>query len=256
MAKKVKRPKKKVILFIVEGRSDMAALERPIQTLLEDNEQGIEATFLIAECDVTSDCRNTPDNIEKKINRFYFEPFFSANDFCYPKDVVEVVHICDLDGTFIPDENCLAYDAEHIADDGFVYDPPFIYGATVEAVQERNHAKAANIQHLLTLTSIKVGSKTCPYSVYFFSSNIDHYLHDKLNLLGHEKISRAESFADKCDEDSGWFIKKMCNHSQALKGMTHKESWEYIIEGCNSIKRHTNFNLYLNALLAKIQSES
>lgn len=250
--KKVKRPKKRVILFIVEGRSDMAALERPIQTLLADNEQGIQATFLIAECDVTSDRRNNPDNIEQKINRFYFEPFFSANDFCYPKDVLEVVHICDLDGTFIPDENCRVYDSEHEVDDGFVYDPPFIYGETAETVQERNHNKAANIRHLLTLETIKVGSKTCPYSVYFFSSNIDHYLHDKLNLLGHEKISRAEEFADKCDEDPTWFIRRICNHSQALKNMTLEESWTYITEGCNSIKRHTNFNIYIDKLVARL----
>ena len=77
------RPKKKVILFIVEGDSDKQALERPIQTLLQGNDQEIEATFLVADGDVTSDSRITPDNIEQKINRFYFEPFFSANEFYY-----------------------------------------------------------------------------------------------------------------------------------------------------------------------------
>ena len=254
--KKTKRPKKKVVLFIVEGRSDMAALERPIQNMLEGNEQGIEATFLIADCDVTSDRRNNPTNIEQKINRFYFEPFFSANDFCYPKDVLEVVHIVDLDGTFIPDENCRAYDEEHFAADGFVYDPPFVYGETAEAVVARNQQKAANIKHLLTLDKIKVDSKTCPYSVFFFSSNIDHYLHDKLNLSGREKIAKAESFADRCDEDPEWFVRRICQHSQALKGMTHEESWAYIMEGTNSVKRHTNFNLYLDNLLTRIQGVS
>lgn len=254
--KKTKRPKKKVVLFIVEGRSDMAALERPIQNLLEGNEQGIEATFLIAECDVTSDRRNTPTNIEQKINRFYFEPFFSANDFCYPKDVLEVVHIVDLDGTFIPEENCRAFDAEHFAADGFVYDPPCVYGETSEAVIVRNRQKAANIKHLLTLDTIKVDSKTCPYSVFFFSSNIDHYLHDKLNLSGREKIAKAESFADRCDKDPEWFVRRICQHSHALKGMTHEESWAYIMDGTNSVKRHTNFNLYLENLLTRIQGES
>lgn len=254
--KKVKRPKKKVVLFIVEGRSDMAALERPIQALLEGNEQGIEATFLIAECDVTSDRRNTPSNIEQKINRFYFEPFFSANDFCYPKDVLEVVHIVDLDGTFIPEENCRAFDGEHSAADGFVYDPPWVYGETAETVILRNRQKAANIRHLLTLDTIKAGSRTCPYSVFFFSSNIDHYLHDKLNLSGREKIAKAEDFADRCDEDPGWFVRRVCQHAQALKGMTREESWAYIMTDANSVKRHTNFNLYLEDLLTRIQEGS
>lgn len=250
--KKAKRPKKKVVLFIVEGPSDMSALERPIQTLLEDNAENIEATFLVAECDVTSDLRNNPSNIEQKINRFYFEPFFSANEFCYPKDILEVVHIVDLDGTFIPEEYCRAFDAEHFADEGFVYDPPYVYGATAEAVMRRNAQKAANIKHLLELDSIKVKNKTCPYSVYFFSSNIDHYLYDKLNLCGREKIRRAEEFADHCVEDLEWFIGRICKHSQALKGMAHEESWAYIAEGTNSVKRHTNFNLYLDRLLTMI----
>lgn len=250
-----KRPKKKIVLFVVEGRSDMAALERPIQNLLEDNEQGIQATFLIAGCDVTSDLRNNPSNIERKINHYYFEPFFSANEFCYPKDIHEVVHIVDLDGTFIPEEYCRAFDAEHFATDGFIYDPPYVYGETAEAVKARNKQKSTNIRHLLTLDKVKVKSKTCPYSVYFFSSNIDHYLHDKLNLSGHEKVAKAESFADCCDEDPKWFITHICKHSQALTNMTYEGSWKYIMEGTNSVKRHTNFNLYIERLLTQILSQ-
>ena len=97
-------------------------------TLLQGNDQEIEATFLVADGDVTSDSRITPDNIEQKINRFYFEPFFSANEFYYPKDIIEVVQICDLDGTFIPENHCKEYDTDHSAEDGFIYDPPYIFG--------------------------------------------------------------------------------------------------------------------------------
>lgn len=254
--KKAKRPKKKVVLFVVEGQSDMLALERPIETLLDNNAHGIKATFLPVKGDVTSDRRNTPSNIEEKINHFYFEPFFSANDFCYPKDVIEVVHIVDLDGTFIPEEYCRSFDDEHFAEEGFVYGPPFVYGETAEAVKDRNKQKAENITHLLTLSTIKVVSKTCPYSVYFFSSNIDHYLHDELNLNAREKIAKAESFADRCIEEPSWFIRRICQHAQALKNMTFEESWAYIQEGTNSVKRHTNFNFYLEKLLAKLQEEA
>jgi len=250
------RPKKKVILFIVEGDSDKQALERPIQNLIEGNDQEIEVTFLVADGDITSDSRITPNNIEEKINRFYFEPFFSANEFYYPKDVLEVVQICDLDGTFIPVDYCKAYDSEHYAENGFIYDPPYIYGESQEAIINRNHRKAENIRHLITLNSIKVKTKTLPYSVYFFSSNIDHYLHDKLNLSSRDKIEAADDFADKCDEDSGWFIRRICQHSQAIKNMSLSESWDYIMQDCNSVKRHTNFNLYLDILLGKLNIAS
>lgn len=250
------RPKKKVILFIVEGPSDMAALERPIQNLLIDNPQGYEATFLVAEHDVTSDVRNTPDNILQKINKWYFEPFFSANEFYYPKDIAEVVQICDLDGTFIPDEFCRDYSLEHQGEEGFIYAPPYIYGESAQAVIDRNHHKAENIRYLLTKQTIKVRSKTVPYSLYFFSSNIDHFLHDKMNLAGRDKIALAERFADICDEDPTAFIIRICDHCQSLNGMEYAESWNFIMEegSCRSINRHTNFNIYINTLLDKIKN--
>ena len=250
-----KRPKKRVILFIVEGESDKAALENPIQNLLAINKSCIEATFLIAKHDVTSDNRVTIKNIEQRLNDIYFRGFFSANEFYYPKDILEVVHIVDLDGTFIPEENCRAFDEEHFAEKGFVYDPPYVYGNTTEAVINRNRKKAENIKYLITLNEIKVCSKTCPYSVFFFSSNIDHYLYDKLNLITREKLDRARNFAIQCDQDSEYLIKRICRHSQALKNMSYDESWAYIMKETNSSKRHTNFNIYLEKLLGYIRDE-
>ena len=250
------RPTKKVILFVVEGDSDKHSLERPIQNLLQGNDQEIEATFLVADGDITSDSRINPDNIEKKMNRFYFEPFFSANEFYYPKDIIEVVQICDLDGTFVSDNYCKAFDANHYANEGFIYDPPYIYGKSQQAVIDRNHRKAENIRYLLTLNSIKVKTKTRPYSVYFFSSNIDHYLHNKLNTSVRDKINAAGEFADKCDENPKWLLEQICQSPNAIKNISHTESWDFIMEKCNSNERHTNFNLYLERLLSTLDSDN
>lgn len=101
------RPREKVILFIVEGTSDMHALERPIMNLLQAHESEYKVRFLPATTDITSDFRNNPDNILDVIAKHYFRPFFSGND-CYAKYVVEVVHLCDLDGTFIPPPRTVA----------------------------------------------------------------------------------------------------------------------------------------------------
>lgn len=250
------RPTKKVILFIVEGNSDRQSLERPIQNFLQNIDKEIEATFLVAKGDITSDSRISPENIEDKLNRYYFQPFFSANEFYYPKDIIEVVQICDLDGTFIPDNYCREFDANHSIEDGFLYDPPYIYGESQQSVIDRNRRKAENIKHLLSLNSIKVKSKKRPYSVYFFSSNIDHYLHNKLNLSAREKILVADSFADKCDDEPEWFIKQMHQPSLAIENMSNIESWEYIMKNCNSIERHTNFNLYLDRLFTILNTEN
>ncbi|HHY52435.1 MAG TPA: hypothetical protein GX499_04220 [Clostridiales bacterium] len=246
------RPRRKVILFLVEGSSDQAALERPIQALLQSSGKDIEAVFLVAETDVTSDNRNTPNNILKNINKWYFDPFFSANEFYYPKDIIEVVQICDLDGTYIPEENCKEFEESHQITDNFIYEPPFIYGKTASAIIERNHHKAENINYLLTQSKIKVRSKTVPYSLYYFSCNIDHYIHDKLNLTGREKIQRAEEFADKCSKDHEYFIHRICESSQ--NNLSYIDSWNFVRnpESCQSIKRNTNFNIYLHQLLDKL----
>ncbi len=249
------RPKKKVILFVVEGRSDQADLERPIKALLEDNEQGIEAEFLVAETDITSDFRNTPDNILQKINRFYFEPFFSANDFYYPKDILEVVQIVDLDGAYVPDDYCFQFTVKHWSEDGFVYDPPNIYGATKEDVINRNHRKSANIDYLLTQSSIKVKTKTIPYSMYFFSLNIDHYLHHKLNLSPREKVNMAESYADRYCEDPHAFCRSIWEDDGSTMDMSHSESWTFIKEGVHSAERYSNLGLYLKDLAIQIGYE-
>jgi hypothetical protein len=95
-----------------------------------------------------------------------------------------------------------------------------------------------------------------PYSIYFFSSNIEHYLHDKINLSTREKIELSEAFADRCDVDSEWFLRRLCRHSCALKDMSYEESWEFAMVGLNSLKRYTNFNIFLENLLSRIRGES
>ena len=249
------RPREKVILFIVEGTSDMHALERPIMNLLQAHGSEYKVRFLPATTDVTSDFRNNPDNILDVIAKHYFRPFFSGND-CYAKYVVEVVHLCDLDGTFIPPENCRPYDSEHTAEKGFIYDSQYIYGRTAEEVIDRNRRKAENLEFLFReVTSIKV-KRAVPYSIYFFSSNIEHYLHDKINLCTRDKINLSEAFADKCDDDPDWFLRRLCRHNRALTDMTYEESWEFVMTGLNSLKRYTNFNIFLEKLLSRIHEES
>ena len=247
------RPKKHLILFIVEGPSDKAALERPIQALLDGNALGLTAEFLFLETDVTSDSRNNPNNIVGNINKFYIMDYFKGNPYYYPKDVYAVVQICDLDGTFIPEENCRQFTELIYEEKGFYYDPPLIYGSTEEAVIDRNQRKAANIRHLLEQGTIKVKTKSVPYSLYFFSSNIDHFLHGELNLPMREKISRAEGFADRFTEDPVSFVDFMHHHPCAINGKTHAESWAFIMEGCNSLDCHTNFNLFLDSLYTQIK---
>ena len=256
LVKEMARPQKHLILFIVEGTSDVAALETCISELLDGNQHNLEARFINMNTDVTSDFRNNPRNITENINRHYLMKFFQGNDYYFPKDVYEVVQICDLDGTFIPEENCRQFTELNYLEEGFYYDPPYIFGATAETVQDRNQRKSENIQTLLSQNTIKVKTKKKPYSLYYFSSNLDHFLHDEINLEKREKIDKAKEFAEQFEGKPYAFVDFFCQHPYSSKNMTYEESWRYMIDnGTNSLMCFTNFNLYLEKLVSILNSD-
>lgn len=74
--------------------------------------------------------------------------------------------------------------------------------ANPDHVKERNLCKSANLDVLTSLSSIKIGSKKIKYSVYYFSSNLDHFLYRDANSDEHGKVRRAAEFSMK-HETSG-----------------------------------------------------
>lgn len=242
-----------MILFIVEGQSDLEALERPVSAYVQKLSSEVDVFFYKSRTDITSDRRNNPNNIVNSINKYFLDKFFSENGFIYPKDILEVVQISDLDGAFISDDYCKMFTPEIFAEDGFIYDPPYIYGASKEDVILRNRTKSANLLYLSTIGSIKIKSKTVPYSIYYFSSSIDHFLYDKPNGSQAEKIDRAERFADyieREDIDISLYFDKDPN---SVRNMDYESSWKYITQENRSIYRGTNLNLYLNQLKDRLK---
>lgn len=86
--------------------------------------------------------------------------------------------------------------------------------------------------------------KTIPYSVYYFSSNMDHVLHDNANLPKEEKDELADAFDEEYADKPKEFIRLMSESSFAVKG-TYEETWNFIRFDNNSIKRYSNFGVYL-----------
>ena len=83
-----------------------------------------------------------------------------------------------------------------------------------------------------------------PYGVYYFSSNLEHVLHNKRNLRRREKDELAKEFERKFLQNKEAFIKQMRDSEIAAEG-DYEETWEFIGEGENSLKRYTNFGLCL-----------
>lgn len=249
-----KRPKKKVVLFLVEGQSDINALSYAIPQFFEDIDENYEVYFPILHDDrqdggdITSKKGIKPENIEKLIYDLFLHDFLKDYGL-YPKDITEIIQIVDLDGAFIPPENVVEL-SEGNDSNRPVYLETTIETQNVEAIRERNIRKTANLEHLIGLEEIKVASKKVKYSVFYFSANLDHFLHGEANLIPREKCAKADVFSDKCEEDISFFVETFIPASSDLQGVDYYESWEFVKQGCNSLGRYSNLHILLERIIA------
>lgn len=224
--------KKKVVLFIVEGITDEISLGHVLSRLIESDTSRVR--FRLTECDITSKFGNSVQDMPKKICE---EVNIFMNKYRYTKkDLLEVIHLVDIDGAFI-DDSCIIEDC---AADKPIYSLTNIYTNKVEMMKIRNRHKTQILNRLIGIGSLYSG--TVPYRVYFLSSNLEHVLHDKINQTDEEKLKLANEFEELYDVDSSAFI----NFLRQFDIGDYQQSWDFIKEGVNSLNRNTNFYIYFN----------
>ena len=219
---------KKVVVFIVEGPSDEAALGTIIKEYFSSN----EARFIVAHGDITLKDYVSSANILKKINE-QIEGVKSRYRYSQD-DFIKVIHIVDMDGVYIPDRDIVEADVEEIQ---YYEDHIEAKGANITA--ERNKRKG-DILYKLRKTG-KING--IPYRVYFNSCNLEHVLYGELkDYSDEEKQILSDDFADRYDGKVGEFIEFILSPDIAVQG-THQKTWDYIEKDMNSLKRHTNMHL-------------
>ena len=97
------------------------------------------------------------------------------------------------------------------------------------------------VERMLELPAVL---KTISYSVYYFSSNMDHVLHNQANLSKAEKHDLADSFDEEYADKPEEFIRLMRESVFTVKG-TYEETWNFIRLDKNSVRRYSNFGVYL-----------
>ena len=226
---------KKIILFIVEGINDKTSLALCLSQLLN----GDEIHFEITDGDITTRLGTNPINIAAKVGdivKKHSGRVFKQSDY------LEVVHLIDMDGAFVPDDNVIESE-----NGGLIYELDAIKCKDVSGIKKRNHQKQEVINRMLSISKVW----TCiPYSVYFFSCNMDHVLHKQANLLRQEKDKLAQKFEDmfinKPKEFAAFFTDE-----QLFSGTSYIESWDFIRTSTNSLKRKTNFYLYIKEKVSR-----
>lgn len=250
-----RRGRPRIILFLVEGPSEVRALEPPVSAMLDTVDGSIDVKFQVM-CDrhrhtrsereggdVTSKTGVEPDNVAHVVGKVFLTPFF-RNSGLYPQDVERVVHIVDTDGCFIPDD-CIERSEDGAA--GYVYTDERLLVPSVEEAIERNARKRENVLRLASLSSIKAGSKSVPYGLYFFSANMDHFLYGEANLRKSLKESMAKEFAEACCMRPSIFFDKVQGDERYCR-CDHATSWERIREGTESLRAHSNLGLLIAEL--------
>lgn len=254
------RPKKHYILFLVEGNTDIEVLAEPMTSIIErasTPEEKPEVEFCklkqgdVSGGDITSTNGVTPENIEGLIGKLFIDPFFDKNPFIYPKEISEIIQIVDLDGAFIPSSR-ITYGLSECTKDTILYTEDHIETENVESICERNENKSNNIRQLISMDEIVIrpkngrNTKTVKYAVYYFSCNMDHVIHNKLNLSPQEKVQLADDFSVACSYSIDTFTNTIYGVAEKVKGMTYQDSWNYVMNGAESLKRNTNLNLLID----------
>lgn len=219
---------KKVVLFIVEGVSDQTSLALILSKLIKSE----NVRFHIINGDITADYDT---NAANAITRVYDEiKRFLAGNFFKRSDIFKIVHLIDTDGTFVGKDYIREGEVR-----GFKYSTECIRARNVEAVLERNVKKSNVVSRLSACSEIS----KIPYSMYYFSCNLEHVLHGEANMDDYMKHDAAEVFSDAFYGLEDEFINFIRNEELAVPG-DFEETWEFIKVGNNSLKRYSNFHLF------------
>lgn len=224
--------KRKILLFIVEGSTEETSLATVLGRIFTSQ----TVRFKVVHGDILTKDFITPDKILSAVNeliRNFRGGIYKASDIC------QVIHLVDMDGAYIPD-TAVVEDHGKQEDKYPYYTEEQILTPTPETIIDRNLRKRRCINKLTGVGMIR----NIPYSLYYFSSNLDHTLYGRTNLTEWEKVEAAEQFDLQYGEAPDAFIKFMKGSSFAVEGSYH-DTWAFIKMDCHSLERFSNFGICL-----------
>jgi hypothetical protein len=127
------------------------------------------------------------------------------------------VHLVDTDGAFVNETYIKQGDVEK-----WHYSPDAITGSSIDQILRRNSQKS----QILNRLSSKPAIAGIQYSLYYFSCNLDHILHDEPNLDDNMKTRLAEEFSDRYYDSLEGFIVFFNSEIFAVRG-DRRESWDF-----------------------------
>ena len=176
-------------------------------------------------------------------------------------ELTYIVHIIDLDGAYVQRESIKLFTEEELLlanqlsvkgkeKNTLYFDDHIAVRNSEDAMDERNHRKRQIIEHLNSIDEITIGKKTVKYCLYYFSSNLDHFLHGEANLKSGDKVKKAIEFKEKISESDD--LVKYFVENEFCVVNDYNQSWKILRKGNASLLRGSN----LNILISKIAHSS
>lgn len=220
---------KKVIFVIVEGPTDKDALSSVLKQIFSS----AEVHFHVIRGDITTEDAITANNAKSYVAK---RVAAEMKKYAYKEsDILQIVHLIDTDGAFIPDNLVKAR-----AEKGIQYFEDHIETGEVKYIQGRNQKKSSVVASLCSTGKMK---SKIPYSIYYFSRNMEHVLHNvATELTNDQKVELADAFADRYEENPMDFVAFIESEEVAVPG-GYTQTWTFIREGTNSLNRHSNLRI-------------
>ena len=220
--------RKMIVFVIVEGISEQDALGAILSNIYDKDTVWVQ----VLRKDITSEYGVTPSNILSKLGD-EVRGYANSNSF-KKSDFKEIIHIVDMDGAYIPNENVIE---DHNASNP-VYSLTEIRTADKPGIEVRNQNKRVNINKICSCKELW----SVPYSAYYMSCNLDHVLYNKLNSTDEEKERDSFQFAKRYKEKTEEFLSFICESDFSVTGDL-KASWDFIKLDLHSLERYTNFGI-------------
>lgn len=221
--------RKKVLLFIVEGESDEVSFESLFDAFFENDDVHIFVTRGDITVSTEYEDTNVLNLLGKKVE------YFCSIEKVLKRDIKTIIHLVDTDGAFISD----SFIEQQERDKKTEYSESKIYAKNPEYIKKRNKIKADNLNKLCSKEKIS----GIPYYIYYLSRNLEHVLHNKIeNLSNEEKAKLSNKFDVEYGENLEKFLQFINDASFSVAG-DYLQTWEYIKQDANSLKRKSNLHL-------------
>lgn len=228
----------KVILFIVEGKSDKTSLALILSRIFSRS----QIKFVVIGTDLTSDWNIGAAAILKTIDD-KMEDFLRRHPYIEKGDIAKVVQIVDTDGAGVSEADIKESDTGET-----YYTDNEIYAKNVEKMKKRNQRKSTAMVKLYGTHKVS----EIPYKVFYLSCNLEHVFHNIQNAPDSIKEDLSDDFSERFEGREIEFIDFINSPEFKVEG-NYRDTWKYILKGRNSLHRNSNLHLLFDEDLEEIR---